>query len=187
MLCDSYGIHLYHIPELESERDKTTLAPFWTSTRSHGGWYRGSLCLAGSPNPTLYVHRPRFVEIVEFCLDRPSRFFVVTTHDKEKGVRRYGNDSDEVADRDVVLRGRKVLSYDAESNFLTFTTALLDRRDAGRVLRTGIANFHHGFAVDVSMVDLDEWTGRLLIAADYSTTMEEIQTARCVYLADLPE
>jgi len=39
----------------------------------------------------------------------------------------------------------------------------------------------------VSRVDLDESTGRFLFVADYSTTLEEIESACRIYLAGFPD
>lgn len=188
VICDPDGIHLYRLPELESEWDETTLTPFWTSGRSLGEWCRGSLCDASSPNPTLYVHCPDFMEEVEFGLDESGRFFVVSNYDTVEETILYGGDSSEDVDCFVRLKGRKVLSYETEYPFITFATAFLDRWGVGRALRMRIANSPGDRWIDVGMVDLDERTGRLLIAADHSATIRaEIQPSRHIFLADIPE
>ena len=114
VLCDPAGIHLYHIPKLESERDKPTLSLVWTSGQLwYEDWCQGSLCDAGSLNPTLYVHCPSAMEIVEFSLDESGRFFVITADDMEDRLARCGGRWGKVTECDVRLRGRKLLSYEA--------------------------------------------------------------------------
>jgi len=130
------------------------------------------------------------IEIVEFGLDESGRFFVVKTDDVEDGLARYGDLWVKDTEYDLTLRGAKALSYAAhnvEPPFLTFTTSFLNGWYVGRVLRTQIASFYRGKGLYVSRVDLDESTGRFLVAADYSTTLEEIESACRIYLADLPD
>ena len=66
------------------------------------------------------------MEIAEFCLDESGRFFVVVAGEVEDELARYGDLWGKATERDVTLRGRKVLSYEAcnaESPFHTFTAA----------------------------------------------------------------
>jgi len=112
-------------------------------------------------------------------------------HDDDWGeeIRRYDDDLGQPISCKITLRGKKVLYYkphDMESPFLTLVTASMDE-DAGRVFCTPIANSHHDEPVHVRRMDLDERTGRLLIAVGYTWTPEGAQSARRVYLADLPE
>lgn len=76
VVCGLYGIHLYHIPELESARDGFTIKWFWTYEPWGDDLSRCqvSLCNAGSPNPTLHDHYPGFMTTVEFGLDDLGRF-----------------------------------------------------------------------------------------------------------------
>jgi len=196
VICDPYGTHLYHIPEFGTVKDGPPLFPFWSSPRYNGGWCRGSLCNAGLLNPTLYVHSPDGTEILEFGLDDVGCFSVVIAeetvyHGDDWGeeIRRYDDDLGQPIRCKITLKGRKVLYYkphEMESPFLTLVTGSV-KEDAGRELSTQIPSSHRDDPIYVKQMDLDERTGRLLIAVGYPRTLEAAQSARRVYLADLPE
>jgi len=188
VLCDADGTRLYHVPELGSVRDNTTLSAIWDSEQEPRPRCRGSLCDAGSPNPTLYVQGPYFTEIIDFGLDEHGIFFAVTDQRIEEATY-YGDDWVDWLDDRVMLKGRKVLSYEAQPReFLRLQTALLGGGDAKRKLRTRVASFDRGYPIYMGQVDLDERTGRILIAADYPANHEETQPyITRVYLADLPK
>jgi len=188
VLCDPSGVYGYEIPELESERNDAFLSYDYVSS-DPGCWFRGSLCDSDSPNPTLYFHGPEFMGRVEFELDKPGRFVVVANYATEKN-KYYGDDRRGGSDDRVTLKGRKVLSYEDQpkySSFITLKTALLGGGNASRKLRTRIATIYRRKLVHVRQVELDERTGRILIAADYPTTEEVRPFARRIYLADLPK
>jgi len=90
VLCDPSGVYGYKIPELESERNHAFLSYKGVSS-DPGCWFRGSLCDSDSPNPTLHVHGPEFMERVEFKLDKSGRFLVVVNSATEKN-KYYGDD-----------------------------------------------------------------------------------------------
>ena len=124
------------------------------------------------------------METVKFGLDEHGRFFVITAYGVDGRMDCYCCGWDESIDYNVSLRGRKALFYDTGSQILPFVTAWLDGWRTGRALRTRIARLSNGDSVSVNLVNLDELTGRLLIAVDYSMYIEPICR---VYLADLPE
>jgi len=172
VLCDPSGVYRYNIPELESERNRARLS-FKDISSDPGCWCRGSLCDSDLPNPTLYVHGPEFTERVEFKLNESGRFFVANCATEKTEY--YGDDWDEESDDRVTLKGRKVLSYEDQpkySPFITFKTTLLGGGNAPIELWTRIATRYRRKPVHVRQVELDERTGRILIAADYPTTEE---------------
>ena len=155
----------------------------WSSYKPPRTW-----CDSDLPNPILYVHSPELMARVEFAPYKLGRFFVVANHDMEETVY-YGSDRGEVPDDRIILKG-KVLSYNNQSkglHFITLQTALLDKGILGRKLRTRIASLYRRKLVCVRQVELDERTGRILIAADYPTTPEIRPFACRIYLANLTE
>lgn len=105
---------------------------------------------------------------IEFGLDKSGRVSVVAKHVTEETVY-YGDDWDEESEHRVTSKGRKVLSYEdrpKDSPFITLRTASLDGGDATRVSQTRIATLYRQELVHMRQVELDERTGRILIAAD---------------------
>ena len=184
VLCDTEGIYLYHIPELSSAENFSTLKPTW-EWRGESKWLCGSICMKPSQHPTLYLQEASAIHTIVFRMDVSGRDSTVAQHRIDEGLPAYFTSPEEENDHLFVMKGRKGLYYNIREE--SFDTRLL-----------GIEEFAGGFDAElvlpddgswdeqeVRIVDFDERTGRILIGTNRSGEYSGNEAIR-IYLADLP-
>jgi len=185
VICDAEGIRLYHIPELNSGENFSTLDPVW-EWLGESWWSCGSVSMTTSQHPTLYLQEISAVHTIIFRMDASGRDPLVAEH-RISGLPACLASLEEGDDRRFVMKGRKGVCYDAHVTSSEFDTFLL-----------GIEGLAGGFGVElelpgdgnwneheVRLVDFDERTGRILIGTNRYGEYNEREAIR-VYLADLP-
>ena len=184
VICDAEGIHLYHIPELNSAEDLSTLSPVW-EWPGESKWFCGGACTTYSQHPVLYLQGTSGTHTITFRVDACGRDPVVVKHTTGKlPVYLAPLEGDEDSHR-FVMKGRKGLYYNVgEGIFSGFATCLL----GGEELMSGFSadvDVSDEREHEVTLADFDERTGRILISTDWYGAENEGQGIR-IYLADLP-
>ena len=178
VVCQPDGIRLYHIPELESVEDSSTLFPVW-SWSGEFSQSDGSLYDMGPQHPKLYIQGSLTTHKLDLGLDK-SGFMVVLKHDTTGGPPAYWLPG---WGRNLVLKGRKgVCHYRTDGGkVIAFNTLLLGREDTTGVFR--ICANERELVGDRTQVDLDEVTGRLLVVIGVARGHVRPYTRR-LWLAD---
>ena len=185
VLCDAEGIHLYHIPELSSADNFSTLEPAW-EWRGKSKWLCGSVCMKPSRRPMLYLQEASATHAIVFRMDASGRSPTVAQHRSSGGLPAYLA-SPEENDHLFVMKGRKGLCYSIREGSSEFGTCLL-----------GVEGLAGGFDAElelpddgswddqeVRIVDFDDRTGRILIGTNQYGEYNQSEAIR-IYLADLP-
>ena len=186
VLCDAEGIYLYHIPELNSAENFSTLKPAW-EWRGESKWFCGSVCIKPSQHPILYLQEASAIHTIVFRMDTSGKGLTVAQHRISEWPPAYLTFLEEESDRLFVMKGRKGLCYNSREGSSEFDTCLL-----------GIEELVGGFDAElelpddgtwddqeVRIVDFDERTGRILIGTNRYGEYNEKEAIR-IYLADLP-
>ena len=185
VVCHPDGIHLYHIPELGSVGDSSTLVPIWSWSGGSNQYY-GTLYDTDPQHPRIYLQGSLITHDIDFGLDE-SGFLVVLSHTATGGQPAYCVFDEE---RSFVLKGRKGVCYcmgGADGYTVVLKTLLLGREHTTGVfrIRANESVAREGLSVQDLKVDLDEVTGRLLVAVESVTEGNLIEShVRKLWLAD---
>jgi hypothetical protein len=163
VVCDMGGIRLYHIPELGSVGDSSTLSPVW-SWSEDSIRYDGSLYDTGSQYPKLYIQGSLVAHKLEFGPGE-SGSPVVLEHNITGERPAYHIPCEK---REAILKGRKGVRHHSKDGLeMVFNTLLLDREHTSGVFRVRAEELPEGNPLpEVKHMDLDEVTGRLLVGVD---------------------
>jgi len=164
------GIHLYHIPELESVDDGSALFPVW-SWSGESTEYKGCLYDTNSRFPVLHIQGWSNTHKLEFA--RGSGFPMVLRHTVTgeqlayyKSNRRQG----------FLLKGRKGISCHraVDPPGIMFNTWLVGKEDVTRVFHVCAHQFFTGGVLSIPQVlgmDFDEVTGRFILVLDFGKSL----------------
>ena len=187
VICDAKGIHLYHIPELDSPDPSTTLNPVW-EWPGESKWFCGSVCMTSSQHPILYLQGTSGTHTVTFRMDACGRDPIVVKHHITGKLPAHLASIEGGNRHRFVMKGRKGLYYKiGHDSDPGFATCLLGREElVGRysveleLPEDDLLDDHK-----VTLADFDERTGRILIGTDRYGEYNEDRGIR-IYLADLP-
>ena len=199
VVCDTGGIHLYHIPELSSAEDSSTLSPVWEWP---GGskWFCGSVCETSSQHPVLYLQSASGTHTITLWTDAGGRDPVVVEHHvtgklpvhlaslEEGGGGGGGGREDH---HRFTMKGRKGLYYNVGEEDVRpgFATYLLGKEElAGAVFSVDVESTPEDAnrgEHKVNLADFDERTGRILIGTSRDRDLGREHGTR-IYIADLP-
>jgi len=195
IVTNSFGIWLYHIPELSVVDDDSTLFPVW-DWLGDVSKCRGTLYRTASPYPALWLQGGWVTHTLEFDVDG-SGFPVVVNHYMTRGRPAY------YTGKYLKLQGRKGMGIGVERpGEVVFNTGVLGKPDITRQLRAPIPGLNTNDRLfrprDVVMyTDLDEATGRIMIVVGPKphgfgmlpvrfSSEDETPYARRLYIGDLP-
>ena len=189
VICGVGGIHLYHIPELGSELGPTvlqTLSVVW-EWQGESRWFCGSVCMASSQHPVLYLQGTSGTHTITFRVDACGRDPVVVEHHITGKLPAHLASLEDDYPL-LVMKGRKGLYYTTgeEAPYSEFATCLVGREELTRRFTADI-ELAGEYLLDedrvVSVADFDERTGRILMGTTlYGENFGNIR----LYLADLP-
>ena len=167
VICDTKGIHLYHIPELSSMESPSVLNPVW-NWLGESKWFCGSVCTTSSHYPMLYLQGVSGTHTITFRLDACGRDPVVVKHHitgnlpahltfLERG--RWAHQ--------FVMRGRKGLYYNVDvegDSYPGWATCLLGREElaGGFSANVELPEDCDWEKHEAKLADFDERTGRIL-------------------------
>ena len=182
VVTNHLGIWLYHIPELRTIGENTSLVPVWGRSLNASDC-RGTLYKTTSPYPALWLQGKQATHTLEFDADE-SGYPVVVNHRITEGRPAFyvGND--------LKLQGRKGMGIEIERRGeIVFHTGILGKPNTRR-LRAPIPGLNEGprFTKDeVKYTDLDEVTGRIMVVVGpVPRRRRDIPYAQKLYIADLP-
>jgi len=195
VVTNNLGIWLYHIPELRAAEDDSRLIPVWDWS-GDASEYRGTLYSTASPHPALWLQGYQDTHILEFDVDESGCFPVVVNHHRTGGRPAY------YVGEYPKLRGRKGMSIDVgrRDEIVLINTGVLGKPDITRRLRAPIRGLYDNNGSwrrqhEVKYTDLDEMTGRIMIAVGpgrmggmslRGSDWDEAPCARRLYIGDLP-
>ena len=187
VICDAEGIHLYHIPELNSAEDLSKLSPVW-EWPGESKWFCGGVCTTFSQHPMLYLQGASGTHTITFRVDTRGRDPVVVKHTTGKlPVYLTPLEGDEDSHR-FVMKGRKGLYYNVgEGASPGFATCLLGGEEltSGFSADVELPEDADWWEHEVTLADFDERTGRILIGTNRIVAYHDGQGIR-IHLADLP-
>ena len=190
VICDTKGIHLYHIPELSSMEDFSPLSPVW-NWPGESEWFCGSACMTSSQCPILYLQGTSGTHTTTFCLDACGRDPVVVKHYITGKLPAHLTSLEEGgwAHR-FVMKGRKGLYYNVGvegESYPGWATCLVGREELAGGFSADVELLGPGDweEHEVRLADFDERTGRILIGTHLCAAYNEGQCIR-IHLADLP-
>lgn len=183
VICDVEGIHLFHIPELSSAENLSTLEPVW-DWLGESRWSCGSISMTSPKHPTLYLQGGFATHTIVFRMDASGRDPLVVEHRVSGGPLACLTLVEEEDGRRFVMKGRKGVCYNVRDGSSEFGTWLQEME--------GLAG---GFGAELELpndndwearlVDFDERTGRILIgtALRWGDGVQEVDR---IFFADLP-
>jgi hypothetical protein len=184
ILCDMCGIRLYHIPELGSVDDSSSISPVW-SWSGVSTYYAGSLYDTGSQNTKLYIQGSLVTHKLEFGPDK-SGFLVVLKHSITEERPAYYIPCEQ---RGIILKGRKGVRHHRDGcPVIVFNTLLLGKEHTPGVFRIRtdeLSGEDYLPMQEVKHLDLDEVTGRLLIGVDFAYRDSGIHAQRLLLMDPL--
>ena len=185
VICDSEGIHLYHIPELGSAESYSTLKPVW-EWRGKSEWFREIVPVTSPQHPMLYLQEASATHIIVFRIDASGRDPIVAEHRISGGLPAYLASLEE-GDHQLVVKGRKGLRYKIRDGSPEFDTFLVGVEKSVSGLSAVLELSDDGIWDDqeVRLVDFDERTGRILIGTNRYGVYNLHEAIR-IYLGDLP-
>ena len=187
VICDTTGIHLYHIPELSSMEDFSPLSPVWDWS-GESEWLCGSVCMTSSQCPMLYLQGASGTHTITFRLDACGRDPVVVKHHITEKLPAYLTSLEGGGwDHRFIMKGRKGLYYNVgveRESYPGWATCLVGREELMGGFSTDMELLGDGDweEHEVRLADFDERTGRILIGTHL---YHEGQCIR-IHLADLP-
>ena len=185
VICGPEGIHLYHIPELSSAEDFSTLSPVW-EWPGQSRWFCGGVSMTSSQHCILSLQGTSGTHSIRFWMNARGRDPVVVEH-RVTGKLPTHLTSIEGYDHLFVMKGRKGLHHDISEEGPYFSTCLVGREELAG-----------GFSAEVEVPEDDDWEEHKISLADFDgrTGRILIGTKRCgdydrgfgfrIYLADLP-
>jgi hypothetical protein len=186
VICDAAGIHLYHIPEVSSAEDSSTLRPVW-EWLGDSQWFCGGVCAMYPQCPMLYLQGSSGTHTITFRMDASGRDPAVAEHHVGEDLSARLTHP-ETGDYDrFVMKGRKGLYYCEGTSYTTkFATCLLGREELAGGFSAKIEPDEDWWDEhDIRFADFDERTGRILISTNRCGAYNEGEALR-IYLADLP-
>jgi len=185
VICDLGGIHLYHIPELSSAENYSTLGPVW-EWRGESKWFRESIHMTLSQHPMICFQEASATHTIIFRMDACRRDPIVVEHRVGGGLPVHPASPEDDHHR-LVVKGRKGLRYNFREENPEFDTFLVGMEELAGGLNAVLELPEDGSwdNQEVRLVDFDEMTGRILIGAHRYGAYNYHQAIR-IYLADLP-
>ena len=189
VICDAEGIHLYHIPELSSAEDFSTVSSVWMWSGDPElflEWFCGSICMTPSRHPVLYLQGTSGTHTISFRKRSCARVPLIVEHHTIEELPAHLTPFKEDAYR-FLMKGRKGLSYNVGDRVSHFDTCLLGREELTGWFSAdvGIPGESGPGVHKVKLADFDERTGRILIYTEGYDILNEGEGVR-IDLADLP-
>ena len=189
VICDEEGVHLYHIPELNSTILRT-LSPVreWPGEPK---WFCGCVRTVSLQHRVLYLQGASGTHIITFRMDACGRDPVVVKHHITRKLPAHFAFVETTIEGDehllFVVKGRKGLYYNKEIHNSELATCLLGREElTGRFgVELEPPNEDNWRENQVVLMDFDERTGRILIGTDRLYWDDDECSIR-IYLAGLP-
>jgi hypothetical protein len=186
VICDAEGIHLYHIPEVSSAEDDSTLEPVWEWLGA-SKWLYGDVCKTYSQHPKFYLQGSSGTHAITFRMGASGRNPVVAEHHVDENLLAHLPSLIIGFYSRFVMKGRKGLFYSVGNSYTgQFATCLVGREELGGGFHAEIEPGENWWDEhEVRFADFDERTGRILIGTNRVGAYNEGEATR-IYLADLP-
>jgi hypothetical protein len=189
VLCHGEGIYLYHIPELSSAENFSTLEPTW-DWRGESTWLYGSVYMKPSQHPVLYLQGSSAMHTIVFHMGTSGRDLPVAQHRISRGLPAYLASIASLEEKEylLVMKGRKGLCV--RERVYDYETGLLGIEELAGWLVAEPEFLHCSWDCDyhrVRTMDFDERTGRILIgtAGSFREHVSGNEATR-IFFADLP-
>jgi hypothetical protein len=204
VVTDRFGIHLYHIPELQAMDDDSHVIPIW-SWLGDASKYRSTSYKTTSTYPALWLQGKAIGHTLEFDVDESGCFPVVVNHRITEGQIAYWSEchlklqgqkgmGSDIGERGKVpintgVSGPKTMGV-SQRGEIVVNTGVLGKPDITRQLRAPLPGQYRGYWYqqdEVKYTNLDEVTGRIMVVLGRrGRRRDSIPYARWLCLADLP-